>query len=62
MLLFYSCGNSQKETMQEAYCPLQIGMNIPGDIQVKDVTGKDITLNTIIDETPTILLFYRGGW
>ncbi|WCT14268.1 peroxiredoxin-like family protein [Mucilaginibacter jinjuensis] len=41
--------------------PLLIGESIPA-VVVPDAGGKSYNLNEKINERPTILVFYRGGW
>lgn len=64
LLFMFSCGQAQTDPTpaSTANCPLQIGTSIPGDVKVTNQEGEGVALQTIIDETPTILLFYRGGW
>lgn len=45
----------------EDIAPLLNGEAIP-DVMLKDASGKEVDLNTIVSEKPTILIFYRGGW
>lgn len=39
----------------------QVGDMAP-DFTLKDAVGKDVTLSTLLDDGPVILLWYRGGW
>ncbi|WP_215225448.1 peroxiredoxin-like family protein [Echinicola shivajiensis] len=41
--------------------PLLIGEQIP-ESKVKDTEGNEKSLNDIVAEKPTLLIFYRGGW
>ena len=43
-------------------CPLKVGMEVPGDVEITNLQGKKETLNEVIGDTPTIIMFYRGGW
>ena len=45
----------------EDISPLLIGENIP-EVSLKNLDGKIVSLNKIVKEKPTILIFYRGGW
>ncbi|MGN7787667.1 peroxiredoxin-like family protein [Niabella sp. 22666] len=45
----------------EDISPLLIGEKIPVAM-LPDASGRDIDLNKLISEKPTILIFYRGGW
>ncbi len=60
-------GNENKEVpylipqRPEDISPLLIGEKIPV-ATLPDASGRDIDLNKLISEKPTILIFYRGGW
>ena len=41
--------------------PLLVGQQVP-DVKTTDINGKDILLSAVINNKPTILFFYRGGW
>lgn len=45
----------------EDISPLLIGESIP-EINLHDATGKSFNLNQAVAASPTILIFYRGGW
>jgi len=45
----------------EDISPLLAGEQIP-TLKLQTVSGEDFDLNKSISETPTILVFYRGGW
>jgi peroxiredoxin len=41
--------------------PLLVGMAVP-DVILTDVTGKEVKLYSLLEQKPTVLIFYRGGW
>lgn len=41
--------------------PLKTGQSIP-EVNIKNIKGESVSLNSIVSENPTILIFYRGGW
>ncbi|WP_245957556.1 peroxiredoxin-like family protein [Niabella yanshanensis] len=45
----------------EDISPLLIGEKIPMAM-LPDASGKQVDLNKMVSEMPTILIFYRGGW
>jgi peroxiredoxin len=45
----------------EDISPLLIGESIP-ELNLLDATGKSVDLNKIVAASPSILIFYRGGW
>ena len=45
----------------EDVTPLLNGMQIP-NIQVKTVDGAPVSLQAMLMQKPTVLVFYRGGW
>jgi peroxiredoxin len=42
-------------------CPVKIGEPIP-DVTLKNIDGNSINLQEIVNQKPTLLIFYRGGW
>lgn len=44
-----------------AVCPALVGTKVAA-ATVRDLEGKPLTLESIFQEKPTILVFYRGGW
>ncbi len=53
--------DAQVPEKAEDICPLLIGETLPkGNLQ--DEEGKIILLKDLIEATPTVLVFYRGGW
>ena len=61
-LLFTGCSNQQAiPLLAEDISPILIGETLPnGNFQ--NVEGEYIPLKAILEEKPTILVFYRGGW
>lgn len=41
--------------------PLKVGATAP-DASLKGLDGKDIKLSTVLNNKPTVIIFYRGGW
>lgn len=41
--------------------PLLIGEKIPS-VTLTDITGKEIDLSQQVQQKPSVLVFYRGGW
>lgn len=41
--------------------PLKTGQSIP-EVNIKNIKGESVSLNSLVSENPTILIFYRGGW
>ena len=42
-------------------CPALIGSAVP-DITVSAPDGVEIELRSVLAESPTVLVYYRGGW
>ncbi len=42
-------------------CPLKVGMDIP-EAAIYSIDHKQVSLNALTSEKPTILIFYRGAW
>ena len=61
-LLFTGCSNQQAiPLVAEDISPILIGETLPnGNFQ--NIEGEYIQLKAILEEKPTILVFYRGGW
>ena len=61
-LLFIGCSDQQSiPLVAEDISPILIGETLPnGNFQ--NVEGEYIQLKAILEEKPTILVFYRGGW
>jgi len=41
--------------------PLLVGTKVP-DVFLNDVKGKQVKLYSLLEQKPTVLIFYRGGW
>ncbi len=52
---------SAQDQMYEI-CPLKVGEDLPLKTKINDEAGKSKTLADVLDNKPTILVFYRGGW
>lgn len=62
LLLIFSLNlSSQIYDDPEDVSPLLIGEEFP-DADLKDIDGKDVELDDLIDDKKTIIIFYRGGW
>ena len=61
-LIFSGCSNQQAiPLVAEDISPILIGETLPnGNFQ--NIEGEYIQLKAILEEKPTILVFYRGGW
>ena len=45
----------------EDISPILIGEKLP-NANFQNVDGKSVQLRTLLEEKPTVLVFYRGGW
>lgn len=54
-------GHCQIASSNTETCPLKIGVAIP-DATLFDLKSKPIKTSEILGSTPTVLIFYRGGW
>jgi peroxiredoxin len=45
----------------EAICPMLVGESIP-QINLVNFEGSTMNLQKLMNEKPTVLIFYRGGW
>jgi peroxiredoxin len=61
-LLLIGCSDQQSiPLVAEDISPILIGETLPnGNFQ--NVEGESVQLKAILEEKPTILVFYRGGW
>lgn len=41
--------------------PVLTGTRIP-DVAVRDIEGDSVRLRSLVNQKPTVLIFYRGGW
>ena len=61
-LLFTGCSNQQAiPLVAEDISPILIGEKLP-NANFQNAEGKSVQLRTILEEKPTVLVFYRGGW
>jgi peroxiredoxin len=64
-LLGFSIGVEAKQsdipTSADDIKPILIGQEIP-KITLTTPAGKTVSLNSLLKEKPTLLVFYRGGW
>jgi len=58
---FACAANAQIPEKAEDVSPLFIGETLP-NANFQNAEGKSIQLKTILEENPTVLVFYRGGW
>ncbi|MDZ4712449.1 MAG: peroxiredoxin-like family protein [bacterium] len=45
----------------ETIDPVKTGQKIPS-VNVKNIDGRVVSLDSIVSSMPTVLVFYRGGW
>lgn len=45
----------------ENICPIKIGEQIPS-VNIKNLEGESVNLNSLLKEKMSVLVFYRGGW
>lgn len=60
-LLLSINANAQIPDNAEDICPLLIGETLPA-ATLQNADGEMIRLKEVLNEGPTILVFYRGGW
>jgi len=61
MLLFSPAAFGQLAEKAEDISPLLIGEAVP-DVTLTSANGNEESILSILDEKPTVILFYRGGW
>jgi len=61
LALFFSVINLTAQNMHET-CPLTEGVKFPSYVMLTTASGTLESLEDIVDDTPSILIFYRGGW
>jgi peroxiredoxin len=59
--LSFSQGESKVASSPEEINPLKTGQTMP-EVNIKNIKGESVSLNSLVSEKPTILIFYRGGW
>lgn len=57
----FAFDRTQVAESPEQVMPLMNGQFVP-DVILKTSFGKDISLQTIVESRPSVILFYRGGW
>jgi peroxiredoxin len=61
-LLFIGCSNEISiPTVAEDISPILIGETLP-NAYFQNAEGKSVQLKAVLEEKPTVLVFYRGGW
>ena len=61
-LLLIGCSNEQSiPTVAEDISPILIGETLP-NAYFQNAEGKSVQLKAVLEEKPTVLVFYRGGW
>ncbi len=61
LTLFFFNGFSQVPQKAQDISPLLIGESVT-DVTLKDIYNNSVSLDSILNEKPTIMVFYRGGW
>ena len=61
LMLVSVMASAQIAGRAEEISPLLIGENIP-DVLVKAPDGSEHSMLNILNQKPTVILFYRGGW
>jgi len=61
-LLFIGCSNEISiPTVAEDISPILIGETLP-NAYFQNAEGESVQLKAVLEEKPTVLVFYRGGW
>ena len=61
-LLFIGCSNEISiPTVAEDISPILIGETLP-NAYFQNAEGNSVQLKAVLEEKPTVLVFYRGGW
>lgn len=61
-LLFTGCSNQQAiPLVAEDISPILIGEKLP-NANFQNAEGEYVQLKAVLEEKPTVLVFYRGGW
>lgn len=53
--------NARVADSADDICPLKIGEAVP-NVELRTIEGVLVNLQEIVNQKPTILIFYRGGW
>ena len=51
----------QAQNIGQDICPLKVGSEIP-EATVKKINGEQVSIKTIAEAGPTVIVFFRGGW
>ncbi|AWL13349.1 Peroxiredoxin [Saliniradius amylolyticus] len=57
----FSFDRSQVAVAPEHVSPLLNGQTVP-DANLTTLTGAEVSLRDVVQQKPTVILFYRGGW
>ena len=61
-LLLIGCSNQQSiPLIAEDISPILIGETLP-NAYFQNAEGESVQLKAVLEEKPTVLVFYRGGW
>ena len=61
-LIIAGCSNQQSiPLLAKDISPILIGEKLP-NANFQNVDGKSVQLRNLLEEKPTVLVFYRGGW
>jgi len=62
LLIFIGCSNNSSiPLIAEDISPILIGETLP-NASFQNAEGKFVQLKALLEEKPTVLVFYRGGW
>ena len=62
LLILFGCSNEISiPTVAEDISPILIGETLP-NAYFQNAEGESVQLKAILEEKPTVLVFYRGGW
>jgi len=62
LLILFGCSNEISiPTVAEDISPILIGETLP-NAYFQNAEGESVQLKAVLEEKPTVLVFYRGGW
>jgi len=63
LLVLFGCSQNEPNIplLAEDISPILIGEKLP-NANFQNAEGKSIQLKALLEEKPTVLVFYRGGW
>lgn len=61
LMFLFVCLIAKSQDGMYDICPIKNSEEIPS-AKVWDINGQEQNLKELIDSTPTVLVFYRGGW